>query len=140
NRFDEPLARPRRRTATLAERWLASLTGAPRFADPDEDVTTLQSSLDAWYGDVSRATGPVKVLFRLTEPDDTDNWRVQFALQSTSDQSLVIPAEQVWDGATAGTVHPDEALLAGLGRASRLFPLVDDALHEAKPTGLTLST
>ena len=142
DRLDEPLIPRPRRTSALVERWLAALTGPPVFAGPDEDVTTLQEPLDAWYREVSRATGPVRVLFRLNEPteDDTDSWRVQFALQSTSDQSLVIPAEQVWDGATAGTVHPDEALLAGLGRASRLFPLVDDALLEARPTGMALTT
>ena len=142
NRLDEPLTQPPRPTPTLADRWLAALTGSPVFASPGEDVTTLHESLDAWYHEVSRATGPVRVLFRLTEPDGDghDTWRVQFALQSTSDQSLVVPAEQVWDGATAGTVHPDEALLAGLGRASRLFPRVDDALLEARPTGLALTT
>lgn len=142
DRLNEPLARTPRRAPTLAERWLAGLTGPPVFADPNEDVTILQDQLDAWYDEVSRATGPVRVLFRLAEPDGDGSydWHVEFALQSTSDQSLVVPAEQVWDGATVGTVHPDEALLAGLGRASRLYPRVDDALHEARPTSLALST
>ena len=142
HRLEQPLARLPKRATTLSDRWLAALTGSPIFAGPDEDVTALREPLDAWYDDVSRATGPVRVLFRLAEPDGegADTWRVEFALQSTSDQSLVIPAEQVWDGATIGTLHADDELLAGLGRASRLFPLIDTALHEARPAGLPLDT
>ncbi|HEX6337749.1 MAG TPA: DEAD/DEAH box helicase, partial [Jiangellaceae bacterium] len=142
HRIEPPLTQPRRRSTTLADRWLAALAGSPVFAGPDEDVSALREPLDAWYDDVSRATGPVRVLFRLAEPDGdgAESWRVDFALQSTSDQSLVVPAEQVWDGATIGTLHADEELLAGLGRASRLFPLIDTALHDARPAGLPLDT
>jgi SNF2 family DNA or RNA helicase len=141
-RLEQPLIRLPARATSLSDRWLAALTGSPVFAGPDEDVTALQEPLDAWYHEVSRAAGPVRVLFRLTEPDSDDSgeWSVRFALQSTGDQSLVVPAEQVWDGATIGTLHADEELLAGLGRASRLFPLIDTALHEARPTGLPLDT
>jgi len=140
HRIESPLVPVPKRIPTLSDRWLAALTGSPVFAGPDEDVTALREPLDAWYDDVGRATGPVRVLFRLAEPDGdgANSWRVEFALQSTTDQSLVIPAEQVWDGATIGTLHADEELLAGLGRAGRLFPLIDTALHEAEPAGLPL--
>jgi SNF2 family DNA or RNA helicase len=142
HRLEQPLARLPTGATSLSDRWLAALTGSPVFAGPDEDVTALQEPLDAWYHEFSRAAGPVRVLFRLTEPDgdDTGDWSVRFALQSTGDQSLVVPAEQVWEGATIGTLHADEELLAGLGRASRLFPLIDAALHEARPASLPLDT
>ncbi|HEX5996169.1 MAG TPA: DEAD/DEAH box helicase [Jiangellales bacterium] len=141
HRLDAPITPLPKRAATISDRWLAALSGSPVFADRDEDITDVREPLDDWYAEVSRATGPVRVLFRLAEPDgEAAGWRVDFVLQSTSDQSLVIPADQVWNGATIGALHADEELLAGLGRASRLFPLIDTALHEARPACLPLDT
>ncbi len=73
------------------------------------------------------------------------DWRVEFALQSTDDPSLVMPAADVWAGAStaglaAGIQHPEEELLAGLGRAARLFPELDGALRTAAPAAVTLDT
>ena len=73
-------------------------------------------------------------------------WAVELALQSTEDPSLLLPAADVWSGASAGgwamagIRHPEEELLAGLGRASRLFPELDDELHSAAPDTVTLDT
>jgi SNF2 family DNA or RNA helicase len=124
--------------------WLVALTGPAEqavFASPDDDVTAIAGQLDDWFAEVSEATGPVRVLFRFSEPsDDDESWQVGFALQSTADPSLVVAADDVWHGATVGTVHADETLLAGLGRASRLCPRIDAALGTAFPTGLALDT
>ena len=73
-------------------------------------------------------------------------WTVEFALQSTEDPSLLLPAADVWSGASAGgwamagIRHPEEELLAGLGRASRLFPELDLELRSAAPAGIALDT
>ena len=73
-------------------------------------------------------------------------WAVELALQSTEDPSLLLPAADVWSGAsaggwaTAGIRHPEEELLAGLGRASRLFPELDLELRSAAPAAVTLDT
>jgi SNF2 family DNA or RNA helicase len=73
-----------------------------------------------------------------------DRWRVEFALQSADDPSLMLSAADVWAGAgfgwLAGDAHPDELLLAGLGAAARLFPELDAALREAAPAAVTLDT
>ena len=71
-------------------------------------------------------------------------WRVEFALQSTDDPSLLLPAAGIWAGdaadgwAAAGLSYPEDDLLAGLGRASRLFPELDRALQGAAPASVTL--
>jgi hypothetical protein len=67
---------------------------------------------------------------------------VEFAIQSAEDPSLYLPATNVWAGETAPGLprRPEETLLAGLGRAVRLYPQVDAALREARPTGLTMDT
>ena len=81
--------------------------------------------------------------------DVGDAWRVELSLQSADDPSLMLPAEEVWAGtgdgwlsaaALAGTRHPEEELLAGLGAAARLFPALDGALREAAPAEVTLDT
>jgi SNF2 family DNA or RNA helicase len=74
------------------------------------------------------------------------DWTVEFALQSTDDPSLLLPAADVWSGTTAGgwaaagIRHPEEDLLAGLGAASRLFPELDRGLRAAAPAEVTLDT
>ncbi|MGI5156309.1 DEAD/DEAH box helicase [Microbispora sp. CA-102843] len=67
-------------------------------------------------------------------------WRVEFALQSAEDPSLYVPAPLVWTGETLPGLpgRPDETLLAGLGRAARLYPRIDDALREARPAHVGL--
>ncbi|MEW9529769.1 DEAD/DEAH box helicase [Microbispora sp. NPDC049125] len=71
-----------------------------------------------------------------------DLWRVEFAVQSTDDPSLYLPASVVWAGETVPGMpgRPEETLLAGLGRAARLYPKVDEALREARPAGVELDT
>jgi SNF2 family DNA or RNA helicase len=164
-------ARRGRRPARVpvAERWAAALTAA----DPAVEVTTpqdeteaaeLAAELDAWHAAAQLPAGPVRTCFRLVEPPRPDeeagtdttakadaagdggaDWRVEFALQSTDDPSLVMPATDVWAGVfapglVAGIKHPEEELLAGLGRAARLFPALDLALHDAAPAEVALDT
>ncbi|MDG4765042.1 DEAD/DEAH box helicase [Solwaraspora sp. WMMD406] len=75
---------------------------------------------------------------------DAAPWRLEFALQATDEPSLVVDAEQIWRGGdglrplTRHTGTPPEALLAELGRASRLWPAIEDALRTATPDGLDL--
>jgi SNF2 family DNA or RNA helicase len=71
-------------------------------------------------------------------------WTVEFALQSTDDPSLMIPAADIWAGVAGapvgGITHPEEALLTGLGGAARLFPELDAELRRAAPAAATLDT
>ncbi|HYN73810.1 MAG TPA: DEAD/DEAH box helicase [Nakamurella sp.] len=73
--------------------------------------------------------------------DDSDSggpaWRLEFFLQSTEDPSLLVPAEQIWDG--GGSLgrwldRPEELLLTELGRAGRIYPDLNKALHQARPS------
>jgi SNF2 family DNA or RNA helicase len=73
-----------------------------------------------------------------------EHWRVEFALQSAEDPSLMLPAEDIWSGtggwAPGGLRHPDEELLAGLGAAARLFGELDTALRDPAPADVELDT
>ncbi|MCW2941399.1 MAG: SNF2-related protein, partial [Actinomycetia bacterium] len=75
------------------------------------------------------------------EPEEQDNdlWRVEFALQGTEDLSLLVSAASVWSG-EAALIDAEETLLAGLGRALRLFPDMKQALNTAAPAEAALDT
>jgi hypothetical protein len=154
-------------SAPLTDRWAAALTG------PDGQLSVaaaeiakaaqLEFALWTWQDAAQEPPGPVRTRFRLVEPPEhavsgelADEagmpstpeplWLVEFALQSTDDPSLVLPAAEIWAGgtadgwATAGLSYPEDDLLAGLGRASRLFPELDEALQTAAPVSVALET
>ncbi|MFG2073179.1 SNF2-related protein [Nonomuraea maritima] len=140
----EPLvAQPR----TPADRWLAALTGD---APACPDVPELRRQLEEWYAVVAASEGATRLCLRLLEPTDTDTdadfggegWRVELALQAADDPSLYVPAATIWSGEAPAVLpgSPERDLLAGLGRAVRLYPELDRALRTARPSELTLDT
>jgi SNF2 family DNA or RNA helicase len=138
----------------LAERYVAALTSTDARLDvvtprDEAEAAALAAELDAWLGHALIPAGPVRTCFRLAEPavPDEDPWRVEFALQSTEDPSLMVPAGDIWagdawagQGVGPGGDDPVEELLAGLGAAARLFGELEDALREPEPAMLELDT
>ncbi|GLX03772.1 hypothetical protein Misp03_06990 [Microbispora sp. NBRC 16548] len=136
----------------LADRWTVALTGdtAALPGARREEAEALARPLEDWFRAAHQLDGPVKVCFRLVEPLLAEEqpgheagagaWRVEFALQSAEDPSLYVPAPLVWAGESMPGLpgRPDETLLAGLGRAARLYPTIDHALREARPTHVGL--
>ncbi len=135
----------------LTDRWAAALTGADgRLAVSERDrarAAQLAFALWAWQDAAQEPPGPVRTCFRLIEPDaagDDDSWQVELALQATDDPSLLLPAADIWSGeatdgwSAAGVSYPEDDLLAGLGKASRLFPELDEALQNAAPEAVPL--
>ncbi len=156
---------PANPAAPLTDRWAAALTSAGgEFAVASAEVAKaaqLAFALWAWQDAAQEPPGPVRTCFRLIEPDNpggpadpdvqTDgdaraDWRVEFALQATDDPSLLLPAADIWFGGTAdgwaaaGISYPEDDLLAGLGRASRLFPELDRELQSPAPAEVELDT
>ncbi|MDG4832369.1 DEAD/DEAH box helicase [Solwaraspora sp. WMMD1047] len=77
---------------------------------------------------------------------DAARWRVEFALQAADEPSLLVRADRIWRSAgglralARDLAAPQETLLAELGRASRLWPELTEALRTAAPDGLDLDT
>jgi len=74
-------------------------------------------------------------------------WTLSLHLQSVENPAVLIDARDIWvlqtDGATVGGRHidrPQELLLKELGRAARLFKPLEDALRQAEPSQLELTT
>src|SRR5205823_1649558 len=145
---------PARRGRTAAseaatEAWLVALVGEPSFTAEQPRLRELSEQLDNW-----RASGvqdsPVRICFRLRSPDQAEvdvaddedgrNWRVEFLLQAVDEPSVLVPAGEVWRATdsvlTRWVAEPQELLLTGLGKASRLLPELDGALREAHPVAL----
>jgi superfamily II DNA or RNA helicase len=131
----------------LADRWVVALTAEDpvlRGVDPAE-ATALGDALRAWLAAAYEANAPIRTCFRLVEPVETadpDDWALEFALQSAEDPSLYVPAERIWSGERVAGLprRPDETLLAGLGRAVRLYPGLHEALRDARPDHAPLTT
>ena len=147
-----PSRRGRRSAAVpVAERWAAALASA----DPDvlvdaaeeETVAALAAALDDWRAAAQVPAGPVRTCFRLVEPPAEPDevaepgrwpgpgecgsdpavppWRVEFALQSTDDPSLMLAGRRRLGGhrrLVARRHHPPGRGTAG--RAGRGHPAV----------------
>jgi hypothetical protein len=156
----------------LTERWLRALTGddgrVAALAKEGIAAAQLTFALWSWQDAAQQPPGPVRTCFRLVEPPPPEptpaltasdahelpsepaerapSWLVEFALQSTDDPSLLLPAADIWFGesaggwATVGVPYPQEDLLEGLGRASRLFPALNTELEGPAPGGVRLDT
>ena len=153
-RLPAPLlpARRGRHPARLpaAERYVMALTTTDARLEvvtpqDEAELADLAAELDRWRDGALIPAGPVRTCFRLAEPatPEAAPWRVEFALQSADDPSLMVSAADVWAGHGAGMApggDPVEELLAGLGAAARLFGELDHALSEAAPALVELDT
>ncbi|MCP3962669.1 MAG: hypothetical protein GY719_32925, partial [bacterium] len=163
-----PVRRGRRpKVLPAAEAWLSALaapdpavTGAAA-----EDLARLAAELDTWFAvPAAGARGPFRTCFRLMPPGtgdaagshdavgspahgDGESWQIEFLLQARDDPSLLVPADKVWRTRRGALTvlerrldNPQEHLLGELGRATSLYPALEEALRSARPAALALST
>ena len=146
---------------TVGDGWLAALTGEPAFTAAPALVDELTERLDAWHADAVGGVA-VRLCLRLShlheldpdEPDATgpvaagatprDAWLLEFLLQAVDEPSALVTAEDIWRDQYAPlrrwTRHPQERLLGGLGRATRLYPDLAAALRVPRPVDMVLDT
>ncbi len=139
----------------LLDQWLQALA-APDSDDAElkgtpKEIEAFAGQVRAWLDPLRPAanTAPFRTCFRLSEPEDhlgRGIWHLSYHLQANDDRSLLVPAERVWRERSSTLTflkrkfqNPQERLLEDLGRASRLFPLLESSLNEARPVGMALS-
>ena len=151
---DKPGRRPAHLPGTTA--WLGALTAATPVVDAGPaELAKLARALEEWRRSGLPAAGGVRTCFRLLPPGDGRHpdqappdvvWRLELLLQGADDPSLLVPAAEVWRAgsglalASGRVEHPQERLLADLGRATRLYPELERALAERRPVALDLDT
>ena len=144
-----------------SEVWPEALAGGDAVVAPlrvPSDMLELE--VEEWASPAlgRRARGTARLALRLVPPAVGDGgaadmqarltavdepWRLDLLLQSTIDAEALAPAEQVWAGGPlllAGRRVDDgqDALARGLAEAARVFPAVERALDESRPTAVEL--
>ncbi len=138
--------RIRRPRDAATDGWLAGLA-SPRPPVLADVPPQLLARLAAWHRSAAVEARGSRACFQLVEPpDDSGSWHLAVLLQSAIDPSLRVPAADVWSGRGAASAiprslgDPRDQLLAELGRASRLYPPLVEALDDSHPIGLDLDT
>jgi superfamily II DNA or RNA helicase len=124
--------------------WWHALAGQADFVAPQDEVRQLAGKLDRWHTALSRQN-PMRTCFRLRTPDQNpggDDWRLDIMVQAVADPSVLVSAADVWEDHDSGLYRwvddPERQLLADLGRASALYPGLDEALAHRRPVHMTL--
>lgn len=149
-----PFHKRRREEISLSEQWLQALSSEdPTLNAPIEKLRAFSKEIHSWLGQsqLIDPNAPFRTCFKLEPPsEDSGNdseWRISFHLQAKDDQSLLVPAEKVWRERSKVLTflkrrfeNPQERLLTDLGKASRLFPAIEESLQTAHPMELKLSS
>ncbi len=144
--------------------WLSGLLGrGAQVEQPSSSESSLVRTARQWIAnleDVGEGR-QMRLLLQLHEPppellaspdghEDDHPWRLTFSLVSSDSPPVVVDAETLWTRAAGGragrgrssqeTQQLCDLLLQELGRASRLYPKIEDALDDGTPSGMDLRT
>lgn len=131
---------------TVYDQWLIGLRSpvGPLKGTPAQ-LQDLSNHIEEWSRRlVARQNASFKIYFRLEEPANSEeDWNVIFLVQSRTDPSLLIPFADLWSQAYSAESLLQcsrNELLATLGEAALLSPLVASALNQQIPWGIVLTT
>lgn len=148
-------AKKKSKNAGLSGAWLKSLTTGGAIKAPASKLRKLSEGILSWRFPIDEIEKyDFRTCFRLEPPFADENmdlesnaWTLHYFLQASDDLSLLAPAEYVWNesGSTLQYLnrkfdHPQEKLLTDLGKASQLFPPIEDSLNSARPESVCLTT
>jgi SNF2 family DNA or RNA helicase len=146
-----PMPAGRKTSIPVAEQWLQGLaSNDPILVASATELKSFARSTRTWLEQLQpiEKDAPFRTCFRLDAPtEESTDWHISFYLQANDDRSLLVPAEKVWQE-RSGTLtflqhsfeNPQERLLTDLGRASRLFPSIEESLQTAHPQEMLLTT
>ena len=145
-----PISEIQRKTSGISTAWLESLTTGQPIKTNTHGLKTLSEGIRSWSGPIHEIEkSGFRTCFRLEPPvsEVDDGWSLRYFLQASDDPSLLVPADEVWKESqdtlsflTRKFDHPQEKLLADLGKASRLFTPIEDSLNMARPVAAELGT
>ena len=141
------------RNVPLPEQWLQALSSDdPKLTASAEDLKSFSTGMRSWLTQIQPVDqdAPFRTCFRLDAPSEDEHssdWHINFLLQANDDRSLLVPSERVWKERSSTLTflkrkfeNPQERLLADLGKATRLFPAIEESLKTARPMELSLNT
>lgn len=125
--------------------WLAALQTSTGVIDlPPLERDHLYAAVGAWVQPIQLSLDQqrsFRTTFQLSPPlPGSKQWFVSYGLQAADNPACWISAELIWQTtATEISVQgrtisqPQEALLAGLGLASRVYPAIEESLQSRRP-------
>jgi SNF2-related domain/SNF2 Helicase protein/Helicase conserved C-terminal domain len=122
---------------SVAEAWLRSLTASDPWlagaVDPQR-AAALAADVAAWVRGALVGIGAAGVRLRVVEPDDGDAaWTIAPMAYDIDEPSLVVPVSQLWADDSPFGAGAVEAVLASLGRATRVAPELSGILDQPVP-------
>ncbi|NJO73308.1 MAG: DEAD/DEAH box helicase [Leptolyngbyaceae cyanobacterium RM1_406_9] len=115
-----------------------------------EQLEPLETILNNWIAPIQQQLTQQAASFRTCfylrtpAPGQTD-WALEFYLQAAHDADFLVSAKTIWNNPVerldylGRTIHhPQETLLAGLGFASRLYPVLEPSLQVQQPQACPL--
>lgn len=144
-----PATTPLSRELPVRE-WLNALASAnPALEASPVATSRLRDALTTWTAPLqnqTQLTAQFRTRFVLSPPSEQGgNWSLAYGLQSVLEPDWHIEAEMIWQhpveqlqiqGQTLDS--PQETLLAGLGRAARLYEPIRQSLLNQQPSGCAL--
>ncbi|PSB04842.1 ATP-dependent helicase, partial [filamentous cyanobacterium CCP2] len=130
--------------------WLYSLGKDPILTAEPARIEQLETALTNWTAPLQRQLSQTLNAFRTCfylQPPTTGqtDWTLEYFLQAANDPEILISARTVWNNPVErldymGRVieQPQETLLAGLGFASKLYPVLEPSLQESQPHACSL--
>lgn len=106
---------------------------------PEAEVREVHRALEVWDEYLHPPQLSATLVLRLSETEE--EFRLEFALRSVHDPSLLVEAAYLWTddvGLTKWMSRPREVLLAELGKATRVYPTLREGLRSARPSGVDL--
>jgi SNF2 family DNA or RNA helicase len=131
--------------------WLSALGSTADLSIDTAKTERLQSLMAQWLAPIQHQLAhnlaSFRTCFYLQTPSygQTD-WVLEYFLQSASDPGFLVSARTIWQNPVERLVYlgrtidrPQETLLAGLGLASRLYPVIEPSLQVSQPNACRLN-
>ena len=120
---------------SIAELWLRSLMSIepwlPTSIDQAE-AAAMAAEISAWVRSALVGVGTAGVSLRLLEPiEANDTWAIEPLAYDVDEPSLMVPAAHAMSAASPFGPDAPQAILAALGRATRVAPELTPVLDQA---------
>ncbi len=155
-----PQSRRRKRFDSIHDSWLYALrTPKAVINKGHKGLLQLVTHVNEWQWPITAsARSNFRLCFRLEAPDYDDDdaikgantagntWYIRYLIQPHDDQSLLIPADTVWNAKNKKTIlersgsNVKEFLLLSLGQASGICPSISTSLMDSNLAGHAVDT
>jgi len=133
------------------QKWLQSLGEQENTINAELiEIESLETTLKNWTAPLQYSLSEPNLFstaFHLHPPTEYNpNWQLEYCLQAIDQPEFIVNSNIVWNhpvdsfnyrGRTIK--HPQETLLKGLGLASKLYPVIETSLQQARPQSCSLN-